>query len=141
MAKITYGCVLTMSKSFQIVGAALLILLFVFRVIIYKDINSFALWVQSFYFIFFALMVVGIECGIKKLKETFFFMNFYLGKALWNFYLGCMTLTGVHQALEIPIAIFFFFTALLFFMLFFCYRKEERERIQRESELKEKPAQ
>lgn len=57
-------------------------------------------------------------------------MNFFWGKALLNFFLGCMIVSAyVIPPIDIPATIFFFATTIVLIVISISFRKEEKERI------------
>ena len=61
---------------------------------------------------------------------AFFFMNFSWGKCVFDFFIGCMSLSmGPEQWASIVIAIFFFAATIGLAVISICYRKEEGERV------------
>lgn len=62
-------------------------------------------------------------------------MNFFWGKAIFDFFLGCMIISAyVNPALDVPATIFFFSTTIVLSIISICFRKEEKERIDRDLE-------
>ncbi len=49
---------------------------------------------MTFYFLFFALYIIGFELGIKRLKLKFYLMNFGWGKATINLFLGSLIVSS-----------------------------------------------
>jgi hypothetical protein len=92
---------------------------------VFRYITSVSLYIETVYFLFFAVFIIGVEFGIKYFKQLFFFLNFLWGKALFNLFLGCLGITS-GKALDIGISIYFFVIACLEFFLFFIYKAEER---------------
>jgi len=79
------------------------------------------------------------EIGFTWIKLKFYLMNFFWGKALYDFFLGCMIISAyVFPPIDIPAAIFLFAATIVLLLISVCFRKEEKERIDRELEVIEK---
>ena len=60
-------------------------------------------------------------------------MNFFWGKAIFDFFLGCMIISAYAvPPIDIPATIFFFATTIVLLIISLCFRKEERERIDKD---------
>lgn len=88
---------------------------------------------MTIYFIIFGFAILTVELGLRRMKVTFYFLNFMWGKALFDFFIGIMSISGgIDSWVEIPIAIFFFAATICLLLIAICYRKEERERVAKE---------
>lgn len=62
-------------------------------------------------------------------------MNFFWGKAIFDFFLGCMIISAyVIPGIDVPATIFFFATTVVLLIISIFFRKEERERIDNDLE-------
>lgn len=76
------------------------------------------------------------ECGVKRIKLKFYLMNYAWGKAIMDFFLGCMVISAyVVPAIDIICAIFFFSATILLVIVSIRFRKEEKMRIDDELEI------
>jgi hypothetical protein len=89
--------------------------------------------VLTFYYLFFAFYLIGFEMGIKRLKLTFYLMNFAWGKAVMDFFLGSLILSSwVIPAIDVIILIFFLIAVILLVTVSCMFRDEERARVDAE---------
>jgi COPI associated protein len=116
----------------QIIAAIALIVLSIVRIIKIVEAKTFTLYVMMAYFVMFGLIILSVELGLKFMKRTFYFLNFAWGKAIFDFFIACMSLSmglyGTASAIQIPIAILFFIATIGLIGIALCYRREEKER-------------
>lgn len=120
---IRYSKFMKVTKGIQILAALLLIVLAIVRFTDIAQLETFSLWIITIYFVLFGLVMLIFEFEIKRVKAYFYFMNFCFGKAIFDFFIGCMVLSGeIHSWLEIPIAVVFFAATLALILIGICYR-------------------
>ncbi len=70
------------------------------------------------------------EFGIMRVKAYFYLMNFFWGRALWDFFIACMCISSqAIPAMEITAAIVFLIATIVLGLISCCFRKEEKLRI------------
>ncbi len=116
----------------QIASAILLVILSIVRIIKITEARTFTLYVMTIYFVLFGLVILLVELGLKPIKRTFYFLNFAWGKAIFDFFIACMSLStgfyGTTSMITIPVAIVFFLGCLFFIIISIFYREEEKEK-------------
>lgn len=90
---------------------------------------------MTFYFVVFAIYLLLFELGIMSIRRKFYLFNFLWGKAIFDFFLGCMIISAyVIPPIDVPATIFFFITAIVLGFNSVWFRKEEKERIDKDLE-------
>ncbi len=88
---------------------------------------------MTFYYLFFSFYLIGFELGIKRLKLTFYLMNFGWGKAAMNLFLGSLIVSSwVIPIIDVIILVFFFAVVVLQITVSVMFRAEEKDRIEGE---------
>jgi hypothetical protein len=102
------------------------------RLVKITELQTFSLVMITIYFVLFGLFLLAVEFGLKRIKVSFYFLNFCWGKALFDFFIGCMAVSSALGSwVEIPIAIVFFLATLFLLIIGVCYRKEESARVEK----------
>lgn len=70
------------------------------------------------------------EFGIMRVKSFFYLMNFFWGRALWDFFIACMLVSAqAIPGMDITAGIIFFGATVVLTLISVCFRKEEKQRI------------
>lgn len=122
------------TKGLSFLVAVLLILVGILRLINITNLLNVPAFVVTIYFFMFALIIIFLECKVRRMQKIFYFYNYGWGKFLLFFFLGCMCVTGVSNgnAYGIIIGIVFFIVAFVILIMTLCYRKEEKEKLEAE---------
>jgi len=124
-----------LAKILQIVSALFLLATTIVRFVFFLQLGSLPNYIMTFYFPIFAIYLLLFECGWMGIRRKFYLMNFFWGKAIFDFFLGCMIISAyVVPALDVPATIFFFSTTIVLTVISICFRKEEKDRIDRDLE-------
>jgi len=124
-----------LAKLLQVVSALFLLATTIVRFVFFLQLGSLPNYIMTFYFPVFAIYLLLFECGWMSIRRKFYLMNFFWGKAIFDFFLGCMIISAyVVPALDVPATIFFFSTTIVLSIISICFRKEEKERIDRDLE-------
>lgn len=112
----------------------LLLVEVIFRFVYFLQLGSLPNYVLTFYYLFFAFYLIGFELGIKRLKLTFYLMNFGWGKAAMNLFLGSLIISAwVIPPVDVIILIFFLMVVILQVICSVMFRAEEKDRIEGET--------
>ncbi|CDW78474.1 UNKNOWN [Stylonychia lemnae] len=130
-----YENMLKLAKVLQIVSALFLMAIVIVRFVYFVQLGSLPNYIMTFYFPVFAIYLLLFECGWMSIRRKFYLMNFFWGKAIFDFFLGCMIISAyVVPPIDVPATIFFFVTTIVLVTISICFRKEERERIDQDLE-------
>lgn len=124
-----------LAKLLQVISALLLLVIVILRLVYFLQLGAFPNYIMTFYFILFAIYLLLFEIGIMGIRRKFYLMNFFWGKALFDFFLGCMIISAwVIPGIDVPATIFFFATSIVLVTISIFFRKEERDRIDKDLE-------
>eukprot|EP00347_Sterkiella_histriomuscorum_P001851 403370435 len=133
--KFTYVNMSRLAKFLQVFSALLLLVIVILRFVYFLQLGSLPNYIMTFYFVVFAVYLLLFELGIMSIRRKFYLMNFFWGKAIFDFFLGCMIISAyVVPAIDVPATIFFFATTIVLAITSVFFRKEERERIDKDLE-------
>ena len=118
----SYEAIKKVAAICHIVGAGLLVIM---SVINFAQFNFTSIdFVLTIYYILFGAIIVFCELGINFVLKNFYFMNFFLGRAIFCTFVACITFQTDYW-LKILISVFFIVAAVCFVFLGFCYSAEE----------------
>ncbi|OMJ79904.1 hypothetical protein SteCoe_19991 [Stentor coeruleus] len=81
----------------------------------------------TIYYIFFGILICLSEMPCKRLMSCFYFLKFYIGKALFFLFLGTITFTWTPIFYLIISIIMFLASGFYFFLFLSCSRKENEQ--------------
>jgi hypothetical protein len=122
-------------KLLQVVSAILLIVVSVLRFFNFASMSSPTVFVLTVYFLVFSCILVGMEFPVFhkciNCHKSCFFLNFGWGKALFNFFLACMILSGGYGGVvEVIAAICLLINIAIMIVISLCFRTQEREAVE-----------
>ncbi len=125
-----YVNMVRLAKLLQIISVLLLLAIVILRFVYFLQLGALPNYIMTFYFLLFSGYLLLFEFGIKTIKHKFYLLNFFWGKALFDFFVGCMVISAyVIPPIDIPATIFFFLSTLFFIFISVYFRKEEKIRI------------
>lgn len=121
---------LRLAKFMQIFAGLFLLAVVIVRFVFFAQLGSVPNVIMTFYFIFFAGFMLLFEFGIMRIKAYFYLLNFFWGRALWDFFIACMCISSpAVPAMDIVAGIVFFVATAILGLISCCFIKEERKRI------------
>lgn len=123
------------ARFFQIIASLCLMAIVIVRFVFFVQLGSFPNYVMTFYYLIFSVYLLLFEFGVKTVKSKFYLLNFCWGKGLFNVFLGSMIIAAyVIPFIDIPCCIILFMSAFILFLISCKFRKEEKQRIDKELE-------
>lgn len=123
------------AKIIQILNGLLLLAEVIVRLVYFLQLGPFSNYIMTFYFILFSFYIIMFEFGVQRIKLKFYLMNYAWGKALMDFFLGCMIISAfVVPPIDAICIIFLFITTIILFTISIMFKKEEKIRIDIELE-------
>ena len=85
--------------------------------------------IMSFYFLFFGIVLVLQQLGLRSIKRNFRFLNYHWGKASFSMFVGlCHLSNGQNQFLQYISAAYFFTLTIMFIVLAVIDRQSDKDR-------------
>ena len=101
----------------------------VVRIAVLEKDETFAGFMISFYFVMFAMIIISVECNLKKSRAWFYFLNGSLGKALFYLFLFALTFGSGHADAstwaDVLLAVMFFIASVLMFVIHCFFKAQE----------------
>ena len=93
------------------------------------NVSSFQEAIMSFYFLFFGVVLVLQQLGLKSVKRNFRFLNYYWGKSSFCMFVALCHLSNTqNQFLQYISAAYFFILTIMFGILAVIDRKSDSDR-------------
>ena len=115
-----------LTKMIQLTLAMLMVVFSVIKIGLIEQSESLTGFMINFYFLFFGLIFMLVECNFRKCRMWFYILNSSLGKALFHTFLFVLCFGSGHDAhfLDILLGVILILTAS-FMMVLHCFFREQ----------------